>query len=311
MGKDVEWKSFFQDNHRYADIINGIGCSGVQFVKDTDLQEVDTSSKKKSRDILRRVAFGMNFMIVGIENQEELDYELPLRNMHYDVTQYQKQASGIRKEVRSNSQGLSPGEYMYGFKKDSKLNPLITFVLYAGKEAWNGPTCLHDMLDFTEVPEGLKELTSDYKINVIDIRQFENTDVFQTDVKQVFDFIKCSDDMNKLLALVEGDEYYHQMEDDALEIVTKYTNSKELVKAKEYQIEGGKNDVCKAIRDLMDDSREKGREEGREEGRENALIEAAKNLLDVLSDEEIAKRVQLPLEQVQHIRRGNMYENNI
>ena len=56
MGKDVEWKSFFQDNHRYADIINGIGCRGVQFVKDTDLQEVDTSSKKKSRDILRRVA---------------------------------------------------------------------------------------------------------------------------------------------------------------------------------------------------------------------------------------------------------------
>ena len=140
MGKDVEWKSFFQDNHRYADIINGIGCRGVQFVKDTDLQEVDTSSKKKSRDILRRVA---------------------------------------------------------------------------------------------------------------------------------------------------------------LEIVTKYTNSKELVKAKEYKIEGGKNDVCKAIRDLMDDSREK----GREEGRENALIEAAKNLLDVLSDEEIAKRVSLPLEQVHGLRK--------
>ena len=224
MGKDVEWKSFFQDNHRYADIINGIGCSGVQFVKDTDLQEVDTSSKKKSRDILRRVAFGMNFAIIGIENQEELDYELPLRNMHYDITQYQKQASAIRKEVRSDSKGLSPGEYMYGFKKDSKLNPLITIVLYAGKDAWNGPTCLHDMLDFTDVPEGLKEFTANYKINLIDIRQFENTDVFKTDVKQVFDFIKCSDDKQKLLELVEGDEYYQQMDDDAFDVVAKYTN---------------------------------------------------------------------------------------
>ena len=305
MGKDVEWKSFFQDNHRYADIINGIGCSGVQFVKDTDLQEVDTSSKKKSRDMLRRVAFGMNFVLVGIENQEELDYELPLRNMHYDVTQYQKQASEIRKEVRSNAQGLSSGEYLYGFKKDSKLNPLITFVLYAGKEAWDGPTCLHDMLDFTDVPEGLKELTADYKINVVDIRQFENTGVFQTDVKQVFDFIKCSDDMNKLLALVEGDDYYHQMEDDAFEIVTKYTNSKELVKAKEYRLEGGKKDVCKAIRDLMDDSWEKGREEGREEGREKTLIENAKNLLDVLSDEVIAEKIGLPLEEVKELRLQN------
>ena len=68
MGKDVEWKSFFQDNHRYADIINGIGCDGIQLVKDTDLQEVDSASQKKSRDLLRRVALGMNFAIVGIEN---------------------------------------------------------------------------------------------------------------------------------------------------------------------------------------------------------------------------------------------------
>ncbi len=305
MGKDVEWKSFFQDNHRYADIINGIGCDGVQLVKDTDLQEVDASSKKKSRDLLCRVALGMNFAIVGIENQDELDYELPLRNMHYDVSHYQKQASEIRKKVRSNAKGLSAGEYMYGFKKDSKLNPLITFVLYAGKDAWDGPTSLHDMLDFNDVPETLKSMTSDYKINVIDIRQFENTEVFKTDVKQVFDFIKYSDDMNKLLDLVENDVYYHEMDEDAFDVVTKYTNSKELVQVKQYSVEGGKRDVCKAIRDLMDDSREKGREEGREEGRENALIETARNFLDILSDEEIAKRVNLPLEKIHQIRREN------
>ena len=136
MGKDVEWKSFFQDNHRYADIINGIGCGGVQLVKDTDLAEVDSTVKKKSRDALRKVALGMNFLIVGIENQEKMDYEYPLRNMQYDVEQYQKQAQEIRKEVRSNSAGLESGEYLYGFKKDSKLNPLVTFVLYAGKKEW-------------------------------------------------------------------------------------------------------------------------------------------------------------------------------
>ncbi len=66
MGKDVEWKSFFQDNHRYADIINGIGCGGVQLVKDMDLTEVDPTVKKKSRDILRKVALGVNFAIIGI-----------------------------------------------------------------------------------------------------------------------------------------------------------------------------------------------------------------------------------------------------
>ncbi len=298
----MEWKDFFQDNHRYADIINGIGFDGVQFVKDTDLQEIDPSSKKKSRDLLRRVALGVNFAIVGIENQDEMDYELPLRNMHYDVSHYQKQASEIRKEVRHNTQGLSSGEYLYGFRKDSKLNPLITFVLYAGKDAWDGPTCLHDMLDFTDVPESLKNMTSDYKINVIDIRQFENTEVFQTDVKQVFDFIKYSDDMNRLLDLVENDAYYREMDEDAFDVVTKYTNSTELVKAKDYSVQGGKKDVCKAIRDLMDVSRAEGFEEGREEGRERTLMEVAKSLFDILSDEEIARRIQLPLEKVQELR---------
>ncbi|MBP3451815.1 MAG: hypothetical protein J6J73_03370 [Agathobacter sp.] len=61
----------------------------------------------------------------------------------------------------------------------------------------------------------------------------------------------------------------------------------------DYTNEGGKNDVCKAIQDLMADSREQ------------ALIETAKNLLDVLSDEVIAEKIGLPLEKVQELRLNN------
>ena len=46
MGKDVKWKMYFHDNCRCADLINGVGCGGVQIVKDTDLQEVDTTAKE-------------------------------------------------------------------------------------------------------------------------------------------------------------------------------------------------------------------------------------------------------------------------
>ena len=300
MGKDGGWKTYFNDNRRYADLINGIGCYGKQLVKETDLQEEDVTAKDKSRDIIRKVAFGTSFVIVGIENQEEKDYSLPLRNMFYDVSNYEKQASKIRKEVRKES-NLEAGEYMYGFKKDSKLHPIATFILYAGKEPWDKPNSLHDMLDFSDVPEELRDIVSDYKINVIDIRKFENTDVFQTDIKQVFNFIRYSDDMNKLLELVENDVYYSEMDEDAFEVVTKYTNSKELVQVKDYSVEGGKNDVCKAIQDLMADSKEK----GREEGRESTLIETAKNLLDILSDEVIAEKIGLPLEKVQELRLNN------
>ena len=55
--------------------------------------------------------------------------------------------------------------------------------------------------------------------------------------------------------------------------------------------------MCKAIRDLMEDSREEGREEGREENK----LEVARNLLGVISDELIAEKVGLPLEKVQEL----------
>ena len=57
--------------------------------------------------------------------------------------------------------------------------------------------------------------------------------------------------------------------------------------------------MCKAIRDLMDDSRMEGREEGREEGIglgiEKAKMENARNLLGLLSDETISEKIGLPL----------------
>lgn len=65
---------------------------------------------------MRRSAFGVNFVLMGIENQEEIDYALPLRTMSYDVAEYEKQATEIRREVRNSMEKLCAGEYLYGFR---------------------------------------------------------------------------------------------------------------------------------------------------------------------------------------------------
>ena len=96
MEKDITWSDFFEDNSRYADIINGLGCAGSQLVAPEDLSEQDTKKSSKSRDLIRKAALGMNFVIIGIENQDELDYELPVRIMNYDALHYKKQATKIR-----------------------------------------------------------------------------------------------------------------------------------------------------------------------------------------------------------------------
>ena len=109
---------YLSDNDRYADLINGCSFAGEQVIAATDLSDVDsqvnetfriatnhrngTTGKTKYRDLIRKVAFGINFAVIGIENQEKVHYLMPLRAMEYDVKEYRRQAGIIRKRVKNN-----------------------------------------------------------------------------------------------------------------------------------------------------------------------------------------------------------------
>lgn len=261
MEKDVSWSTFFEDNSRYADIINGLGCGGKQVVSNDDLTEQDSKSGSKVRDLVRKTALGVNFVIIGIENQDEVDYELPVRIMTYDVAHYKKQVSKISKQVKANAKGLEAGEYLYGFRKDSKLFPVVTFVLYAGIEPWKGPLYLHDIIDFTDIPESLRNMISDYKVQVIDIRRLENTSVFKTDVRYVFEFLRHCHSKKALSDLISKEEYFKNVNEETYEVLAKYATEKGILQIEKYKNKSGGVDMCKGLRDLIDDSKKEGREE--------------------------------------------------
>lgn len=279
MEKDKQWVKFFEDNVRYSDVINGIGCNGAQVIRPHDLTELDTKTNGKYRDMLRKAAFGVGFAIIGIENQETIDYSIPIRIMEYDIESYRKQKSKLvkrnRKKIKQKkikSSQLEKGEFLYGFLKTDRVYPTVTFILYAGKERWTGPKCLHDVIDFQDVPESIQKLVENYHIHIVDIRRIEDTAVFKTDVKQVFDFLKCTEDMQALLDLVEKEVYYKSMDIDAYEVVKSYANISNVIQVEKYKGKEG-IDVCKAIQDLMADSREKGILEGKEAGIKEGLQE--------------------------------------
>ena len=162
---------------------------------------------------------------------------------------------------KKNYKGLSPGEYLYGFRESDRLFPAVTFILYSGTKEWKGPRTLHEILDFTDVPEELRKRIADYKLNLIEIRKLEDTSVFKTDVRQVFDFIRFSNDKKALRKLVESDEYYKNMEEDAFDVAVQYTNATELIEAKEYYEKEGEVNMCKALTELIEDGKLEGREE--------------------------------------------------
>ncbi|MED9903089.1 MAG: transposase [Lachnospiraceae bacterium] len=272
MEKDFLLKRYLADNERYADLLNGIGFAGKQIVTADDLQELDTQTgfwrlpfsakarrkqpRQKYRDLIRKAAFGVNFAVIGIENQTAVDYLMALRTMSYDVGEYEKQAAVIKRHVRKTS-GLGRSEFLSGFFKDSKLHPCITLVLFYG-EKWDGSRDLFGMLDFTDIPAPLKKMVNNYKINLIEIRQLSDTAMFQTDLKQVFDFIRCSKDKERLRELVQKDEAYRELEEDAFDVAVSFTNAEELAANKQFFEEGGKINMCEALTALIAEGKAEG-----------------------------------------------------
>jgi hypothetical protein len=143
---------------------------------------------------------------------------------------------------------------------------VVTFLLYAGEEPWDAPLDLWGILDFTDVPEEMKRYVQNYKVNLIDIRRLEDTSMLQTDVRHVFDFIRCSNDKTRLKDLVENEKYFQHMDEDAFDVMANYAHINELdMSMEDYHAEGGIN-MCKAIQEMMEDSRNEGYASGRNDG---------------------------------------------
>ena len=303
MNKDEAVYRYLSDDERYADVINVVVFQGKQVVNAKDLTEQDSrlenslgsssekqevkKAKKKSkyRDLVRKTAFGVNFAIIGLENQEKVHYLMPLRCMGYDVREYEKQATKIRKAVRKRK-GVSAAEYLSGFTRKDNLYPSITFVLYYGKE-WDGSLDLHGLIDFTAIPQELKSLVCNYRMNLVNIREIADTDLFRTDMKQVINFIKNSEDREQLRELIESDSAYRKMDEDAYDVMATFADSKELIEAKKNYRKGEKIDMCKGLQDWAAEERSEGRLEGKIEDIRrmmknlNLTIEVAMSALEI------------------------------
>ena len=130
--QDMVLQRYLSDNERYADLINGCWFGGRQVLKASDLSERDTQTeywrrmkriggngkwrRQRYRDLSRKAAFGMNFVVIGAENQKEVHYLMPLRSMGYDVDEYERQAADIKKQIRKQK-GISRSEFLSGFGK--------------------------------------------------------------------------------------------------------------------------------------------------------------------------------------------------
>ena len=265
MEEDIVVNAYFSDNARFADLINGLVFEGEQVIRKEDLKKEDTQTVSteryhgtkngitRTRDQLRRAAFGVHFALIGLENQSQVHYLMPLRTMDYDIGEYLKQADVIKDEVKSvKGKGTVKGEYISRFHKYDRLQPCVTLVLYYGSEEWDGSRDIHGLLDLEGIPKKLRSMVGNYHMNLFEIRKIENTDIFRTDLKLVFDVIRCSEDKGKLKALIGENPAYQHLKRDAYLLIDKYANVKDLIKIKE-EDEGDEVNMCKALEDMKEE----------------------------------------------------------
>ncbi|MBQ8821673.1 MAG: hypothetical protein IJZ82_03440 [Lachnospiraceae bacterium] len=269
MEKDLVDYAYLSDNVRYADLFNGVLFGGEQVLDAEVLAEADVRSmsrgKKRSRtrDVVRKHGKNTNYAVLGVENQEEVSYCMPLRILEYETAEYARQMAAIRKRNKAGV-GLSPGEFLERYRKLDRINPCVSLVLFWG-EAWDGPETLKEMMNLEDFPEHLRDFVNDYSIHLVNVREFEDTSVFKTDLKLVFDFLKCADSKEKMKALVEDNPAYKDLDEDTYDVMMVHAHSKELQKLRE-NVKESEGNMCKALADWAAEEREIGREEGIEQG---------------------------------------------
>ena len=250
-----------------------------------------TDAVQRYRDLLKSAVVKQDertsYVLLGVENQTDVHYAMPVRNAIYDALQYGRQVVDIAAEHRRNKKEFSEknnGEYLSEYLKEDHIRPVITLVIHFGAEEWDGPLSLHEMMSTRDME--LLSFVENYRIHLIDPAKLteEQLDQFSTSLKEVMGYIKYSKNKEDLLKFLQTDTH-RSIEMNAVRVIKTITNTPIEVSEEEEEIE-----MCKAIEDLIAESEARGRAEGETRGEAKGMIEICLDMS--FSKEDILKKLQ-------------------
>ncbi|MBE5866711.1 MAG: transposase [Lachnospiraceae bacterium] len=338
--KDIATKDYVKDNRVFADAFNQMIYQGEQVIKPEKLRPMDTALPgivygadgtqvklpvQKFRDGIKCLAAmeddSAAYLILGIENQSEVHYAMPVRDMLYDALQYMSQVELIAerhemarklakatnlphergKSGKSVKSQKTPnaGEFLSSFYKEDRLCPVITVVVHFGTESWDGARSLHEMLEVKD-PK-LLAFVPDYKLNLLSPADMTDQELnrFTSSLREVMLFIKYANDKDKLKDMLQQDEGFQHLDSKALNVINTVTGAEiEFSRKEEDEVM-----MCQAMREIREDFRREGLAEGRAEGRAEKQKIIVFRMLERGKDsyEEIAELTEMPLDEVKRL----------
>ena len=262
---DTYLKKFWNNNERFADLFNTFLFQGEQQIKPMQLKEMDTDLSSvismdgyletlaKTRDVIKKSDGQNDYIVYAIESQMEVHYGMPLRTMLYDALTYFKEIAILQKNNKQEK-GLTKAEFLSGLKKEERIHPVFTIILYYGEKEWNGPKNLKDMM-IPMAPE-LESVFANYQMNLLQVVNSEQYCFQNEQVQDTFEFSrkifrgefaeiekserKVSQEVGILVGLITG---YHELVDYSVERKDGF-------------------DMCKAVENFKQLEHQKGREDG-------------------------------------------------
>lgn len=297
--KDTVTKDYMEDCEVFADAFNYLIYDGRPVLDPKRLHQLDTTvigvpygagesalPVEKMRDGLQCLSAMTDhraaYLLLGVENQSEVHYAMPVRNMVYDGLQYAMQVEQAAKSHRKakDHKEHNAGEYLSGFYKEDRLLPVITLVVYFGADGWDAPLCLHDMLAVEE--QEIRSYVENYCIHLIAPAALTDLELskFNSSLREVLSFIKYSRNKDKLNELVREDRNFSALDRKAVRVITTHTKLKlQLDESEEAW------DMCQAIEEMKEDARQEGIETERKKAVQSLMKKlhlTAEQAMDVL-----------------------------
>ena len=161
--KDIITKEYMEDTEVFADVFNHMIYKGEKVIDPKNLKELDTANViipygadgaevpyQKYRDVFKILCAMEDenavYLLLGVENQSNVHYAMPVKNMVYDSLEYAAQVQKAeashkkaRKEKDPKEKKPDSAEFLSGFYREDRLIPIITVVVYFGADSWDAP----------------------------------------------------------------------------------------------------------------------------------------------------------------------------
>ena len=277
--KNDAFCAYMEKSDIFADFINGTVFGGRKEVTPEELEAAPAiyhsekstgrsgGARGRYRDVAKKRYREGTCCVLSVENQNELHYAMPARCMEYDALDYAGQLRKKRLLHRKKKDLKGSAQFLSGLTPEEKLDPVVTLVFYHGKGKWEACRDLHGMLNFEGENGIFWKYTANYRMNLYTLEDLKEEN-FATGLRDVIAMMKRSEDKEAMKEYCRKNEKrFQEMEEATYDVISVMINQQKLNGYKEKnRTEGGKVNMCRALDEMMEDSRRDGIRIGEKRG---------------------------------------------